>query len=343
MVAKPVDNSSYKALCAQIAAGTPGTVYVFCGEERYLLEHSLRQLRAALLDAGTDDFNYRRYEGKGLSAADLGAAVDAVPLFAQRTLVEVYDYAFDAQGEEEKKQLIDILQNLPDYVCLVFVFDTVEFKLDGRTKLNQELKKLLPVVRFELQAQTELVKWIRKRLRALNRAISPADAEYLSFLTGGSMTALVTEIEKVAAYCTAETVSRADIDAVVTPVPETEAYKLSDALIRGSTAEAARILSELNQLRVAPHKIMFWVARDLRWLASARLCVDCGRGTDALVELCAIRYRFQAENMMRAARKRTMDWCQNALLCCCETAYRLNTSGGDGETLLEDLLIRLSV
>ena len=120
-------------------------------------------------------------------------------------------------------------------------------------------------------------------------------------------------------------------------------YGVSDALIRGSTAEAARILSELNQLRVAPHKIMFWVARDLRWLASARLCVDCGRGTDALVELCAIRYRFQAENMMRAARKRTMDWCQNALLCCCETAYRLNTSGGDGETLLEDLLIRLSV
>ena len=343
MASKVVDNASYKALCAEIAANTPGNLYVFTGEERYLLEHSVRQLRAVLLEAGTDDFNYRRYEGKGLEVADIAQAVDAVPLFAPRTLVEIYDYAFDEHSEEEKKQLLEVLMQLPDYVCLVFIFDTVEFKLDGRSKLNQELKKLLKVVRFELQEQSELVKWIRKRLRAAGKAISPADAEYLSFLTGGSMTALVPEIEKVAACSASQTVTREEIDAVVTPVPETEAYKLSDALIRGNTAGAAQIMSELFQMRVAPHKIMFWVARDLRWLTAARLCADNGKGTDELVRLCGIRYRFQADNMMRAARRRSMDWCRQALLSCCETAYRLNSSGIDGETLLKGLLISLSV
>ena len=342
MATKTVDNTSYRALCADLSAKAPKTLYVFTGEERYLLEYSVRQMRAVLLEAGTDDFNYRRYEGKGLTISELAEAVDAVPLFAERTLVEVYDYAFDDHSDEEKKQLVDILSQLPHYVCLVFIFDSLPFKLDGRSKINQELKKLLNVIHFELQEQSELVKWIRKRLRAVEKEISPADAEYLSFLTGGQMTTLVSEIEKIAAYCSTARIARADIDAVVTPVPETEAYKLSDALIRGHVETATQIMSELFQMRVAPHKIMFWVARDLRWLIAARLCIESGKGTDTLVQLCGIRYRFQADNLMRAARNRSMDWCKQALLSCCETAYMLNTSGTTDDTLLKDLLIRLS-
>ena len=342
MAAKAQDHTSYRALCAELAAQAPKTLYVFTGEERYLLEHSVRQLRALLLESGTDDFNYRRFEGKGLTVAELVQAVDAVPLFAQRTLVEVYDYAFDDRNEEEKKQLLQMLTQLPDYVCLVFIFDTLAFKLDGRSKINMELKKVLNVVSFELQEQSELVKWIRKRLRAVDKAISPADAEYLSFLTGGQMTALASEIEKVAAYSRTETVTRTDIDAVVIPAPETEAYKLSDALVKGNTESAVQILGTLFQMRIAPHKILFWVARDLRWLLAARLCVEGKRGTDELIRLCGIRYRFQADNLMRAARNRSLDWCRNALLRCCETAYLLNTTGSTDDTLLKDLLIRLS-
>ena len=38
-------------------------------------------------------------------------------------------------------QLIDLLSDLPDYVCLVFYFDILEAKPDKRTKMYKAARK----------------------------------------------------------------------------------------------------------------------------------------------------------------------------------------------------------
>ena len=46
-------------------------VYVFHGEETYLREYYLDQLRKKLIPAGFEEFNYHKLEGKALSVQAL--------------------------------------------------------------------------------------------------------------------------------------------------------------------------------------------------------------------------------------------------------------------------------
>ena len=70
------------------------------------------------------------------------------------------------------------------------------------------------MVNFARQETGELVKWVRRRFRALGKDIDGNLASELIFLCGDLMTNLIGEIEKIGAYAKGAQITRADIDAV---------------------------------------------------------------------------------------------------------------------------------
>ena len=76
-------------LKADLKAETLKNAYIFYGEETYLRQSYLDQVREALVPAGFEEFNYHRLGGKGLSMQTLQETVEAMPMMAQHTLVTV--------------------------------------------------------------------------------------------------------------------------------------------------------------------------------------------------------------------------------------------------------------
>jgi len=332
-------NNGYDSLNSSLKTGQLGNFYIFHGVERYLLERSLRSLRALLCPEGLDSFNYRRYEGKVLTIEELEDAVDTFPVFADRTLVEIHD--FDIFKHEAKEHLSNILKDLPDHVCLVLVYNTIEYKPDGRQKINKEILKHASVIDFVVQDQDKLIKWIKRHYHDAGKNISTIDAEYLAFITGGLMATLDGEIEKTAAYAKSESVTRKDIDTVVTPILDTVAYKLTDALITHNNKLALHILDELFQLREAPHKLIYSISLKMRQLLAARVCIENKIDKKPLMEMCGIRHEFQARTLFSTANKATLSDCRNAVLYCSETALELNSTT-DPEARLVELITKLA-
>ncbi len=64
-------NAAYDTFRGDLAAGTLGTIYIFYGEESYLREFYLSELRKKLVPAGFEEFNYHRLEGKSLTVQAL--------------------------------------------------------------------------------------------------------------------------------------------------------------------------------------------------------------------------------------------------------------------------------
>ena len=364
MAQKKKADDSYERFSASAKAGHFGSLYIFHGEERYLLEHSLGELRRHLCPDGLGGFNYRRFEGKDLRTDDLAEAVDTLPVFAERTLIEVHDFdifkgkksaAADSEEPEptaaaksaksddnnDKQQLAGIFSDLPDYVCLVFVYSALPYKPDGRLKLDKEILSRAQVVEFSLQEQSKLTNWIRRRFEAAGKGIDRADAEYLTLITDGHMAALVGEIEKVAAFSDSDTVSRADIDAVVTPVLNAFAYKLTDAILTQKHEEALRLLDELLLMREPAQKIIFSISLKMRQFLAARVCIEDKLGKSALIEMCGIRFDFQPDTLMNTARKTTLARCRDAVLLCSQAALDLN-SAPEPEARLVELVTRLA-
>lgn len=341
MAQKKTDNSSYDALRASLDSGTPARLYLFYGEEHYLMNAALSRLRSLLVADGFADFNYRRFEGKNLSVRDLADAVDALPVFAERTLVEVHDFEMFRCPEDVRRDLISLFTDLPEYVCLVFVFDTLEFAPDKRLKDTKELLKNAEPVEFCLQEQSRLVKWIRAHFASEGKRIDSPTAEYLSFVTGGLMSSLSNEITKISSYCTADTVSRSDIDAVVTPVIDAAAFRLSNALADSKYDEAVRILDDLLRMREPAHRILFFVSMTMRQLLAARFCIENDKKASYLMTMCGIRHDFQARNLMASATRISTAQCRDAVILCSDAAIAMN-SGGDPEQILTELIASLA-
>ena len=339
MPAKGKDTDGYKRLSEAIKAGSIGKFYIFHGEERYLLERGLGELRASLCPDGLDGFNYKRYEGKTLSVAELDDAVDTLPAFSERTLIEVHD--FDIFKHEQKETLLGIFSDLPEYVCLTFIFDTVAYKPDGRVKVNTEITKKADVLEFVVQDQDKLIDWINRHFANAGKKISTADAEHLAFISGGLMSTLVGEIGKAAAYSDKETVSRADIDAVVTPVLDAVSYQLTDALAQRDHKSALKLLDDLFQMREEPHKLMFSISLRMRQLLTARVCIDSSLGAGVFMETCGIRSDYQARVLMDTARRMSLTECRDAVLHCAQTALDLNSTP-EPESRMIELVARLA-
>lgn len=337
------ENPEFDALKRAIKENELENIYAFHGEERYLLEHYLKRIRGLILPEGMEEFNHKTFSGQGFDVSEFSEAVDSLPVFAEKTLIEVHDLEFSRMGDEAKQALAAIFADIPEYVCIIFVFDTVEIKLDARTKVDSAIKKHLTIVKFESQSQSSLVKWIKQHFAARGKQIDSQTAEYLAFISGGLMNSIITEIEKCSAYAKGDVITREIIDDVVTPALDAVVYKMTDEVVRGRTDEAANMLGDLLKMQEPPHKIIYSLSQKMRQLLAARICVESGRGSGDLMEICGIKYDFQARNLMSGAQRISMGWCRNAAMLCADTAYKMNSTGRGGDELLSQLLIELSL
>ena len=219
MAEKKTAAKGYQKFKADLAAGTLGEVYIFCGEESYLREYYLKEVQKKLVPAGFEEFNFHRVAGKGLTMEELTEMTEAMPMMAERTLIVVTDCDLYKLGEEQRTRLIALLDDFPEYCCLIFVYDLVEYKPNKTyKKLYAALSDKAQEVRFEPQDKSDLINWIARRFRATGHDIDARTAEHLMFTCGSLMTGLVPEIEKIGAYAKGRAVTVEDINAVADPV-----------------------------------------------------------------------------------------------------------------------------
>ena len=96
MAKKESRSGGYEALRAAVKAGVPANLYIFYGEERYLLQTMAQRLKELLIPAGFEEFNYHRLTGKGLTVQEVTEAV--VPLGPQSSQVAIKQLGTNGGG-----------------------------------------------------------------------------------------------------------------------------------------------------------------------------------------------------------------------------------------------------
>lgn len=335
------DTSGYQKLKKDLSDGKPGQLYILHGEETYLRDYYLGKLRELLLSGGLGEFNLHEIKAKDMSPHTLEEAVDCLPMMAERTLIQITDFDLFKAGEKDREAYIRIFEQLPDYCCVVFLYDLIEYKGDARTKLAATLKKHGTVVNFLRQDQGDLVDWVRRRFRALGKDIDSRLALDLIFLCGDLMTNLIGEIEKIGAYAKQKHITKEDIEAVATPQLDAVVFRMTDAIGEGNFDKAMSVLGELYQMQEPPIKIMWSLGRQMRQLYSARLTLEQGKGASYLASLWGIK-PYPADKLMGSARRFSLKWCRRAVVRCGQTDLAMKSTGQDGQELLTTLLLELA-
>ena len=339
---KKSDHAALKAFKQELKNDTLGKLYVFHGEETYLREHYVGELKKKLLPAGLEEFNLHTIPGKSLTPQLLAQTVDCLPMMSERTLILVTDYDLYGGTADAREELAELFADLPDYCCLVFVYDLLPYKADARTKMAAALKKYGSVVGFHRQEQGDLVDWLGRRFKAGGHSIGTEEARYLLFLCGDLMNNLITEVDKISAYAKHPRITREDIDAVAIPVVDAVVFQMTDAIAQGNFDRAAAVMSDLLSSQESPIMILSVAGKYFRQLYTARLVYERRKGTAELMDMWAMKNSWPAEKLMDAARRYSLPWCRNAVRRCAETDLAMKSYGGDERDLLVGLLMELA-
>ena len=331
--------SGFEQLKKELREKKPGCFYVFYGEEDYLRSYYLEQLKKQILDDFTADFNFHRLNNENFSLQILSDAMEALPMMAERSLVLLDDVDLFSLREDEREKTADLLSDVPDYCCLVLNYPN--FKPDKRMKkLWKAIEQNAVLVEFCFQTESELRAWIARHFRHHGKMIAPEMCGYLLQLCGLSMTRLNGEIEKICAYSGADTIVRADIDAVVEPTLDAVSFQLSDALARRDFDLALERMNVLLKMQTEPILIVAAIGAQMRKLYAAKLYQKEGKGAQELSELFRCNPKYASVTIGQAKRF-SERFCREAVQLCCETDYQLKASYGDEEQLVELLVLRL--
>ncbi|MBQ1404724.1 MAG: DNA polymerase III subunit delta [Oscillospiraceae bacterium] len=331
---------SLDRLKTDLKSRQPGSFYIFHGPEAYLRDHYLESLRSLLVEDFAEAFNYHRFSPETISLQAVADSVNAIPMMSPTSMVRIDDVNFFAIGEDAADYAA-IFSNLPSYCTVVLVYDTVEYKPDRRKKTIAEALDLAREVCFQQPSERELISWIARHFKKLGKQITVDDAVFLIRRTGGDMTTLSAEIEKLGAYETEPAVSRRSIELLVEPVLEAAVFDLSDAVAAGRYETALQILHILLRRQEEPVVILATIGSQLRRIVEANRLRAAGKGKNDLMKLCSVS-SYPAQKAMEFSRRLPAEFPEKALELCLEADRRMKTSFDDPKRVLELLVLQLA-
>lgn len=342
MARKPAPGNALQELKLSLKNKRLGRLYFFHGEETFLMHYYLEQMKKQLLDPLTESFNFHRLNNETFDVRGFADAVENLPMMAENTFVQVDEIDLFKLNEADRNKMAEFLSDIPEYCTVVFTYLTTPWKPDKRLKkLWEAVEGSGTVVEFAKQDQRDLVAWITRHFAAHKKRIGTELCVYLIDITGGTMTALSGEIEKICAYSGADEICKADIDAVTEPVLDAVVFQMTDLLSAGRYGEALDKLRQLLKMQQEPLAILGAVGSHFRRIGAARTLLDNGKTASDLQKLCGLP-DYPARKTMEAARRFRPEFCRKAAELVLETDYQMKTSYDDQNRLLELLILRLA-
>ena len=342
MAKKQEQPDGVQLLKQAIRAKDPGRLYFFYGEEIFLLQHYLGQLRKVIVDELTESFNFHKLTSETFDIRQFADCVENLPMMAERTMVIVDEIDIFKMNESDREKMIDIFSDIPDYCTVVFIYETTGFKPDKRLKkLWDAVNKYGELVEFAKQNQRDLITWATRHFSAAGKRISPDLCAYLIDITDGTMTSLASEIGKICAYSGADEIRKSDIDAVTEPVLDAVVFQMTDMLGEGNYGGALVKLQQLLKMQQEPVMILGAIGGHFRRLATARTLLDNGKNAPELMKLCAMA-EYHARKAISAASRFSAEFYAKAAELVLESDRQMKTSFDDPQRILEILIMELA-
>jgi len=221
--------------------------------------------RKAELDKITDAFlkdhdamAVERLDGEEATAEQMQAAAQSLPFLTTRKLVILRE---PGKQKAWAEKFDDILQHVADTTDLVII----EPKLDKRLTYYKTLKKKTDFREFGHLDAYALATWAAQYAKEHRGTLGNADAKLLVDRLGASQQLLRSELDKLLAYDSA--ISKATIELLVEPLPQSTVFELLEAAFQGKTERTFALYREQRALKVEPQAIIAMLAWQLHVLA----------------------------------------------------------------------------
>jgi len=322
---------NYFDLIKSIEEGQLAPLYIFYGEEDYLLAEALKEIKNKVLNRNFSDLNYYEFSGLKTGLSEILAVANEFPLLGSKILIVVGDAIWLEEGKkEELKLLTDYLINPNSFSVLVFITKRAPKRLLTDKEFSNEAR----IVEFKPLKGAELNRWVLSLFQKKGIKSDAAALDYLLTACGENLRLLTMETEKLEAYLKeGEKLSLTIVKEIVGQTAPVLIFDLLDALMKQETGKALFLAERMLSGGETPVRLNFMMARQFRLALTAKILEAKGLSPKEVMTEMKIR-PFEARKIMEQAKNYTMEELIAALEKLRDLDFLLKT-GGDKEALFQ--------
>ena len=268
-------NADLPKLKEQIKNDSLKNMYLFYGDEEFLKNKYVNDIRNCIPHNGFEDFNHLVFNGQDIPISEYDDAWESFPMMAPRRFIYIKDSqifrtrdsgALKKPTEEKKEFWLEKLSNPPQDT--VVVFD--ETDVDKRSVLYKALIKNGMALEFEYPDETDLVTYTLGRALKEKKKMAKDVAVYFVSLLDEGLLNLNNELEKLFDYCDEE-ITRDAVNKVVSKGINIQVFELTDGIIEHNSEKAMRILAELRSQGERAFPILYLILSNAQKLLKVKM------------------------------------------------------------------------
>lgn len=332
-----------RVLKQSLKSGEISNVYFIRGDEEYLKRMSVDLLLKRFAEGG-ESFDFKKFDGKETSLDTILAAAESFPFMSEYTCLLVTDFPFESITDGELDQLKELIDDMPESCVLIFwQFSEVTGKTKNQNAIIKLVDSVGTVVDCKIKTTAELKKIVGGGIVKRGCTVSDSTLNYIVETVGDDLYQLLSETEKLTAYCAGGEVTRQAVDKLCTRSIDSNAFDVTRALVAGNSDRAFAALNEIFALREEPIKILGAIVMTYTDMYRVKVAMQQTGSYAALSEVFSA-YKgkdFRLKNAAKNAASMSIDQLRQALDELSRADELLKTSKMDGRLVIEELIVRL--
>lgn len=341
---------NYKELINSIKQNQIKNIYLFSGDEGYLIDDALERLKTKLVQPSFEQLNFSILDGKEVSLGKIIDALETLPFMAEKKLVyargfDVFSGKSKTFSEEEEKRLIEYISEVPDSTIIVF-YDIQT--IDSRKKIIKEIKKYGEIVDFSKLNEEDFSRWIKKILKKNGKEIGNRELvllrngfDYLGRNASKSLFDVENELKKIVAFMGTEVeVKEEYIQKTISSNFQNDIFKLLDSIERRNTSDSIKRLNYILDDGEHVLKILTTLGNQLKNILHAKLLLGEGYTSKMIATKLNI-HPFVASKCLAQSKQFTEDRLRLLLNSSLNVDLSIKTGKMSEQLALEMLVIEM--
>ncbi len=313
-------------------------LYLFFGEEDFLVERALRRLEAALAqEPGEPPLRVVREAGE-VSLEEFFAQARMATLWGSGQLLVLRQA--EKYAAEELTPALAYLDHPAPRSLVVLTAPSLKMREVEKHPVFGRLQKNEAALGFFRLKEDKLLPWLMQEAKRLDKTLLPAAAQRLVEVVGDNLADLHQELKKLALFAGPDaTLTPQQVNQLATHSRTYNIFALVDALGEKALPRRLAALDHLLDLGVEPPRILVMLARQLRLLIRYKEATPHTSPADLPKKLKLSSW--QLDKLAKQAKKFTLQALKSHLNLLHQADLAIKTSAANPRVWLENILIRL--
>lgn len=327
-------NNGMQIINSHIKSGSFSNLYLFTGDEKYLMLQYRDNLVGALIDK-TDTMNYSVFRDESISENEIISIAQTMPFFADRRVIVIEESGFFARKMDDA--FVDAMSDIPETTVIIFI----ESNIEGKLKLYNLFSKNGTIAGFGTPDSASLVKWVKNLFADDDIAIEDVAIYRLIDCTGNNMNRIFTEVEKLKSYgAESKKITIADVNALSADLVEDKIFEMIDEISRKNNKRVFKLYDDLLYLKTDAMSIISLTLRQYGKLLKTSEVLETGKDLKRVASYAKVQ-EWQAKKYMAICDNYTTKQLVEKVNFCMDADRMVKTGRMKKELAAEMMILNL--